>query len=130
MEFVSRQVILSIAGFMLLVGLVAWFDNPSERSAAPTPQAPAPVSQNDIATCVWAQNVKESGFKLFWFLADKSITGRSDNVDHRDLLIPSSVVTLSALSSYQDGAYGDVLPVEARTAVNSLLEVCRELGAL
>ncbi len=39
MEFVSRQVILSIAGFMLLVGLVAWFNNPSERSAAPTTQA-------------------------------------------------------------------------------------------
>ncbi len=104
---------------------------------APAPTSPrasqeniaARVSQNDIALCVWAQNVKASGFKLFWFLADKSITGRPDNVDHRDLLIPYAIVLLSDWGSYEP-AYEDVLPVEARTAVNSLLEVCRELGAL
>jgi hypothetical protein len=44
MEFVSRQVIMSLAVFALLVGLVAFVDRaPSEGPAAPTTQAPVPA---------------------------------------------------------------------------------------
>ena len=52
MEFVSRQVIMSLAGLMLVVGLFAWFENPSGGPARSTPQAPAPVVPSETTETI------------------------------------------------------------------------------
>jgi hypothetical protein len=47
MEFVNRQVVITLAGFVLIAGLIAWFENPPGVPTASTTQAPAPVVQSE-----------------------------------------------------------------------------------